>query len=133
MRLKILELGKDEYGFFVPPKMRKGMTLVFKDRKVRIMKAQNDTSNGFIIGEDKSYSTDFIHRQIKFGFVQVAIIRRKPQHMGTGIHVHQQFQPNQLIKGDTFFDADYGDMVWTGKSWKQQISHHKSTEKCTKN
>lgn len=39
--------------------------------------------------------------------------------MGTGIYVHQQFSPKQLVKGDTFFDADYGDMKWNGKEWKQ--------------
>ncbi len=37
--------------------------------------------------------------------------------MGTGIYVHMQFRPEQLVKGDTFFDADYGDMIWNGAEW----------------
>ena len=37
--------------------------------------------------------------------------------MGTGIYVHQQFQPRELVKGDTFNDADFGDMVWNGRKW----------------
>ncbi len=44
---------------------------------------------------------------------------RAPKFMGTGIYVHQQFRPKQLVKGDTFFDADYGLVRWTGKKWKQ--------------
>lgn len=47
---------------------------------------------------------------------------RQPQHMGTGIYVHQQFRPGTLVKGDTFWDADYGPCVWTGQKWLQQCS-----------
>lgn len=36
---------------------------------------------------------------------------------GTGIHVHQQPFTDLKI-GDTFFDADYGDMIWNGKEWQ---------------
>lgn len=43
--------------------------------------------------------------------------KRYPKHMGTGIYVHQQFRPSELVKGDTFMDADYGDMVWDGRKW----------------
>lgn len=45
--------------------------------------------------------------------------KRKPKYIGTGIFVHSQFQKKQLVKGDTFFDADYGEMIWNGKKWKQ--------------
>lgn len=43
--------------------------------------------------------------------------KRKPKYMGSGIHVHQQFQPKDLVKGDTFCDADFGGMIWNGKKW----------------
>lgn len=42
---------------------------------------------------------------------------RAPKYLGTGIHVHQQFDKEDLVKGDTFFDSDYGDMMWNGKRW----------------
>jgi hypothetical protein len=42
--------------------------------------------------------------------------------MGHGIYVHQQFSPNQLVKGDTFSDADYGPMIWNGTRWVHQKS-----------
>ena len=48
------------------------------------------------------------------------IPQRRPQHMGTGIHVDHQFSPKELVFGDTFFDADFGDMIWNGKKWIQQ-------------
>lgn len=47
---------------------------------------------------------------------------REPHYKGTGIYVHDQFRPEQLVKGDTFFDADYAEMVWNGKKWVSQIS-----------
>lgn len=43
--------------------------------------------------------------------------KRSPKYMGTGIHVHDQFSSSQLVKGDTFFDADWGSMKWNGKKW----------------
>lgn len=46
-----------------------------------------------------------------------AKITRAPKHMGTGIWVNKQFTPEQLVKGDTFMDADLGDMVWDGRKW----------------
>lgn len=42
---------------------------------------------------------------------------RKPQNMGTGIFVNQQFSQKKLVKGDTFFDADAGPVKWNGKKW----------------
>lgn len=45
-------------------------------------------------------------------------MKRKPKYRGTGIFVHQQSFIN-LMKGDTFFDADWGLMTWNGKEWKQ--------------
>jgi len=50
--------------------------------------------------------------------------RRKPEHRGCGIYVHQQPFSN-LVKGDTFFDADYGPMVWNGKKWVSQLKSKK--------
>jgi hypothetical protein len=38
-------------------------------------------------------------------------------HRGTGIYVHQQTFTDLKI-GDTFFDADYGDMIWNGTKWQ---------------
>jgi hypothetical protein len=38
-------------------------------------------------------------------------------HRGTGINVHQQTFGDLQI-GDTFFDADYGDMIWNGLHWQ---------------
>ncbi len=45
--------------------------------------------------------------------------KRSPKYLGTGIYVFYQFTPEALVKGDTFFDADYGMMRWTGKKWKK--------------
>lgn len=42
---------------------------------------------------------------------------RLPKNMGTGIYVHQQFSESTLVKGDTFGDADFGDMIWDGRKW----------------
>ena len=36
--------------------------------------------------------------------------KRKPKFLGTGIHVHNQTF-NDIIKGDTFWDADFGMMI----------------------
>lgn len=47
--------------------------------------------------------------------------KRLPKHMGTGIYVHQQFSASQLVKGDTFNDADFGDMVWDGRKWIAEL------------
>ena len=44
-------------------------------------------------------------------------LTREPRYMGTGIYVHEQFMPSQLVKGDTFFDADHGPMIWNGNKW----------------
>ena len=54
------------------------------------------------------------------------IAKREPRCVGSGIYVHEQFRFREhlLVPGDTFFDADYGDMVWTGKEW---ISERKIT------
>ena len=43
--------------------------------------------------------------------------KRKAIHLGFGIHVHSQFTKEQLVKGDTFNDADYGTMQWDGRKW----------------
>ena len=41
---------------------------------------------------------------------------RKPRFIGTGIHIHQQKFDN-VIPGDTFWDADFGMMIYTGVEW----------------
>jgi hypothetical protein len=43
--------------------------------------------------------------------------QRKPEHKGSGIYVHQQIF-NSLVKGDTFFDADFGNVIWNGVEWQ---------------
>ena len=43
---------------------------------------------------------------------------RQPEYKGIGINVYQQEFTNLLI-GDTFFDADYGMVIWNGKTWQQ--------------
>lgn len=55
--------------------------------------------------------------------------KRAPKHMGTGIYVHQQFEhrKDELVKGDTFFDADYGEMAWNGRKWISQEDYDKAT------
>jgi hypothetical protein len=44
---------------------------------------------------------------------------REPKCVGTGIHVHEQYRyrEHELVPGDTYWDADYGAMIWTGKEW----------------
>ena len=50
---------------------------------------------------------------------QAQVKMREPKFVGTGIYVHEQFRfrEHELVPGDTFWDADYGEMVWTGKEW----------------
>ncbi len=48
----------------------------------------------------------------------MAKAKRQPKYLGTGIYVFYQFTPEALVKGDTFFDADYGMMRWNGHKWK---------------
>ena len=43
--------------------------------------------------------------------------QRKPKYLGTGIYVHQQTFDN-LVKGDTFCDADFGNVIWNGVEWQ---------------
>jgi len=38
-------------------------------------------------------------------------------YRGTGINVFQQPFDNLQI-GDTFFDADYGEVIWNGSKWQ---------------
>jgi hypothetical protein len=44
---------------------------------------------------------------------------REPTFVGSGIFMHQQFQPAQLVKGDKCWDADWGYLKWDGKEWQQ--------------
>lgn len=41
---------------------------------------------------------------------------REPKHLGTGIYVHDQYFP-ELVIGDTFSDADFGNVIWNGDTW----------------
>ena len=45
--------------------------------------------------------------------------KRKPKFMGSGIFMHQQFNARDLVKGDTCWDADWGELRWSGKEWVQ--------------
>jgi hypothetical protein len=45
--------------------------------------------------------------------------KRNPKFLGCGIYVHSQTF-NDIVKGDTFWDADFGMMIWNGKSWKSK-------------
>lgn len=56
-----------------------------------------------------------------FGLIESgeAIEKRKPKYLGTGIHVHSQ-PFDYLVEGDTFNDADFGDMIYDGKKWKSK-------------
>lgn len=50
---------------------------------------------------------------------QVQVKSREPKFVGTGMYVHEQFRfrEHELVPGDIYFDADFGEMVWTGKEW----------------
>lgn len=52
-------------------KLKKGNKIIFKDREEIILKASNDSINGMIQTDKREYSTDFIQRWIRFGFVQI--------------------------------------------------------------
>jgi hypothetical protein len=51
--------------------MKKGMVLVFKNRKEVILKGSNDRVNGMIVTDGNEYSVDFIMRWLEFGFVKL--------------------------------------------------------------
>lgn len=51
--------------------MKKGMVLVFNNRKEVIIKGSNDRVNGVIVSDRAEYSVDFIMRWIEFGFVKL--------------------------------------------------------------
>lgn len=42
---------------------------------------------------------------------------RDPKFMGSGIYMVYQFQQDQLVIGDTCFDADFGELNWDGTNW----------------
>ena len=52
-------------------KLSKGKKIVFKDRTEVVVKANNDPINGTIKTDKNEYSTDFINRWIKFGFISI--------------------------------------------------------------
>ena len=51
--------------------MRKGDTLVFKDREEVIVKVNNNRATGEVVTNSNTYSTDFIRRWLDFGFVKL--------------------------------------------------------------
>jgi hypothetical protein len=51
--------------------MKKGNILVFKDRQEIIIKASNNRATGEIITDKNTYSTDYIYRQLDFGFIKI--------------------------------------------------------------
>jgi hypothetical protein len=42
---------------------------------------------------------------------------RSPKFMGSGIYMIHQFQPCNLVIGDTCFDVDFGELIWDGIDW----------------
>lgn len=42
---------------------------------------------------------------------------RAAKSLGSGMYVQMQFDPKDLVKGDTYFDGDYGDVTWSGTHW----------------
>jgi|TARA_R110000744_G_C19206183_1_gene545534 hypothetical protein len=42
---------------------------------------------------------------------------RKAKQLGSGMYVQMQFNEKDLVKGDKYFDCDYGDVTWNGKEW----------------
>lgn len=44
---------------------------------------------------------------------------REPMNLGSGMYVNSQFSTYQLVEGDVYFDADYGDVTWDGHNWCQ--------------
>jgi hypothetical protein len=51
--------------------MKKGNILVFKNREETIIKASNNRETGEVITDKNTYSTDFIKRQLDFGFIKI--------------------------------------------------------------
>lgn len=45
---------------------------------------------------------------------------RKPKFVGSGIYMMMQTFGHPLVKGDTCWDADLGDLIWDGKQWKSK-------------
>lgn len=55
-------------------KLRKGNVIVFAEKSKpneTIIKASNDPIKGEVITDAQEYSTDFIHRWQRFGFIRV--------------------------------------------------------------
>lgn len=44
--------------------------------------------------------------------------KRTARFKGSGMYVRQQFKASDLVKGDTFWDADEGMMCWNGFAWE---------------
>lgn len=72
MNYEIIELKKDSQHLLIPPQLRKGLVLLFKTKPSEvILKASNNRETGNIMTNIATYSTDFIYRQIQFGFLKV--------------------------------------------------------------
>jgi hypothetical protein len=48
----------------------------------------------------------------------VNTVTREPKYMGSGIFMYTYKLPT-LVKGDTCWDADCGNLIWDGKEWVQ--------------
>lgn len=51
--------------------MKKGNVIVWKNREEIIVKASNNRTTGEIITDKNTYSTDYIYRQLDFGFIKI--------------------------------------------------------------
>lgn len=51
--------------------LRKGYKIQFKTRTETIISASNNPIRGRILTDRREYSTDFIQRWIKFGFISI--------------------------------------------------------------
>ena len=64
-------------------KLRKGMVLVFSTNRPNetITKASNDPINGMVETDQRTYSTDFINRWLRFGFCRVFKAGEVPENL----------------------------------------------------
>lgn len=51
--------------------LRKGYRVKFKTRTETIVRASNDPISGIVLTDRREYSTDFIQRWIKLGFITI--------------------------------------------------------------
>lgn len=52
-------------------KLKKGQTIVFREREEKIISVSNNRLTGNIVTDKETYSTDFIYRWLEFGFIYI--------------------------------------------------------------